>query len=206
MMYSQLSYKPIIKIMMYSPYYKERVSIEVVTLNNVFRVLKHNFNKSSEISAHNRSVQIQTSSGGIWWYAANAKNSSNFEVVSQLQGSVSWDKGNAVDSISLFAMDLTSTTRQPDSSAGFYHAIMVRALWIRPWSASCEITPEMQTICLSTKLSDIFWFFLHVFYQISKSLESKVLYDIIIIFFIECRCCFLYLVSKSQTSVKMRDS
>lgn len=82
----------------------------MITLDNVLIVLEHNFNKCSIVCTHHRCVEVDASTGRPIGDASNPENPSDFEEVGKLQGSVSRDKGHAVNGIPLFVVDLTGRT------------------------------------------------------------------------------------------------
>ena len=114
-------------------------------LHNVLIVLEYNFHKCSIRKSQNWRVQVQSSTIRSVRYAILLENSLNFEVVCELHGSVWCNKGHAIDSISLLAIDLTSWICHYDSSGSVDHSIVVWTLWIWPWSTCSKISPEMST-------------------------------------------------------------
>lgn len=123
------------------PNHEERIPIKVPALYNALTVLKHNFDKSSVVSAHNWCVEVHFCVIGVVRYATNAVNSFNLEIVCKLEGCVSRDEGDSVNCISLLAIDLSCWISQFDSSGDVYKTIVVRALWVRSWPACCKVCP-----------------------------------------------------------------
>lgn len=125
-----------------SPYYKEGVAAEVIALHDIFIVLKNNFNVCSVVSAYDTRVKVYPSISRSIRHTSNSKNSINFEVVCNFQRSVGWFKRHTVDCIPLLAINLTSKAGKADSPGRVNHTIVVRALWIGPWSTRRKISPE----------------------------------------------------------------
>ena len=109
------------------------------TLDNVLIVLKHNFYKCSIVCTHHGCVEVDSSTGGPIGDASDTKNPTDFEEVRKFQGSVSRVEGYAVNCIPLFAVDLTSRTCKYDGFGCVYETIVIRSLWVWPWSTGCKI-------------------------------------------------------------------
>lgn len=75
------------------------------TLDEIFVVLEHDFNVSSVVSTHYRGVLVDSSTGWPVGDASDAENSSDFEEVGDLQGSIRRNKRHAVDGVSLLPVD-----------------------------------------------------------------------------------------------------
>lgn len=65
----------------YVPNNKEVVAINVPWLHSVFWILKNNLSVTSEISSHDRSLEVSTTASGIVRNASGGKNSLDVEVV-----------------------------------------------------------------------------------------------------------------------------
>ena len=121
------------------PHNKKAMAIYVPWLQSVFSILKYNFNITSEISSHDRSLEITTSTSGTVWNASKGKYPWDLEVVSKLKWRISWDERDTIDSISLLAIDNWSRVCESYCACGVDHSIMVRTLRIRSWPTCCEI-------------------------------------------------------------------
>lgn len=124
------------------PNNKERVTIKMPALNDVFVVLEHKFDEGSVISTQDGGVKVQCPASRPVRDASHAENSSNFEVVRQLEGSVCRDKRHTIHSISLLAIHLTGRIFQHVSLGCVNQSIVVGTLWVWPGSTCCKIGPD----------------------------------------------------------------
>ncbi|KAL4557559.1 hypothetical protein LXL04_035742 [Taraxacum kok-saghyz] len=119
---------------------EELVAVDVITEDDIGRVFENDLDESSVISAHNRRVGIKSTAGGSIRDASNSENTSDVEIISEFEWSIVGRlKRNAVDSVSLFTADLSSGALKNDGSAGGYHPVVVRPLWIRSRTACVDL-------------------------------------------------------------------
>ncbi|KAL6964241.1 hypothetical protein U1Q18_035298, partial [Sarracenia purpurea var. burkii] len=69
-----------------------------------FVSLKEGANKYSVIDSHYRRLEVDSCVGGVVDDATNAKNSSDLEIVDDLERRVRRDEGGAVNRVSLIAV------------------------------------------------------------------------------------------------------
>lgn len=74
-------------------------------LDEVFVVLENDFDESSVISAHYRGVLVDSATVWPVRNASDTEDSSNFEEVGDLQGSICRNKRDTVDGVSLLPVD-----------------------------------------------------------------------------------------------------
>jgi len=123
------------------PYNPKGVSVNVVALDNVFAVLKHDLNEGSKISTHDWGVKVHGFMRRGIWNASNLENPTNLEVISELQRGISWYEWYTVQCISLLPIHLCCWALQYNCPANVNQTIMVGALRIWPWSTCCQVCP-----------------------------------------------------------------
>lgn len=134
---SRLLYKTQIENQMNLPHNKEVVAINVPWLHSVFWIFKNKLSITSEISSHDRSLKVGSTTSGVIWDASKGENSRDIEVVRKFKRSISRDKGHTIDSISLLAINNWSRALKSNCMGCVDQSIMVRALRIRSW-ATCS--------------------------------------------------------------------
>lgn len=93
-----------------SPDDKERVAIKMIALKDVLVVLEDDLDKRSVISLQNRGVKINATTSGSVGNASDTVNAGDAEEVGEFKRSVRGNIRHAVNSVSLFAVHLTSRT------------------------------------------------------------------------------------------------
>lgn len=110
-------------------------------LYDILVVLENDFDESSVISAHYRSILVNSSTVWPVRNAPDPENSSYFEEIGDLQGSICRDKWHAIDGVSLLPVDKPGGVRQYNGTGCADETIVIRPLWVRPRPTGCKICP-----------------------------------------------------------------
>ena len=123
--------------MMNLPHNKEVVPINVPRLHIIFWILKNNLSITSEISSHDRSLEVSTTTSGAVRDASKGEHSRDIVVVRKFKWSISRDEGHTIDSIPLLLINNGSRVLKSNCTSCVDQSIMIRALRVRSW-ATCS--------------------------------------------------------------------